>query len=157
MQRALLPDKGRPWPWHMRHVGGWRVGQTWSLGLSSCAEQRGLRRGLVRPGVALRDASLCVYSESCGALQVPGGSALPGIWSLKWLQWGSVRDLLLCVFYTRKKSSSLGLQLLLSPTCKSIKALETSQYFDTQLKPHKHTPDLPHCSGAETAKAFKTL
>lgn len=59
--------------------------------------------------------------------------------------------------YAHKKSSSLGLWLLLSSTCKSIKAVETSQYFDPQLRSHKHTLDLHHSSGLETAKSFKTL
>lgn len=52
----------------------------------------------------------------------------------------------------QKKSSSCGIRLLLTSTCKSIKTLETSQ-----LMLHKHTLDLHHSSGWQTAKAFKTL
>lgn len=85
MQRALSPGKERLWPWNMRHAGGWRVGQACSAGLSPSAKQCGLQRGqgVVRPGVVLGDDNLCVHSESCGALQVPGGSVLPGIWRFK--------------------------------------------------------------------------
>ena len=71
----------------MAHEICWRlrVGQACSSGLLSCAKQCGLQRdqGVVRPGVALGDDNLCVHSDSCGVLQVPGRSALPGIWCFK--------------------------------------------------------------------------
>lgn len=156
MHGALLPGRGRPWPWHTRHAGSWRVGQACSSGLSSCARQCGLQEGQgVGTGVALGDDNLCVQSDSCGALQVPRKSALPGIWWFEWLQCSSVRNLWLeenFVITTQKKSSSCGIQLLLTSTCKSIKTLETSQ-----LMLHKHTLDLHHSSGWQTAEAFKTL
>lgn len=108
-----------------------------------CARQCGLQEGqrVVRPGVALRDDSLCVQSNSYEALRVPRRSALPGIWWFEWLQWSSVRSLWLeeeFFLNTEKKSSSCGIQLLLTSTCKSIKMLETSQ-----LMLHKHTRPTP--------------